>query len=208
MKKLIFSSSLLISSLFYSQSNRIIVEIDNSQKYIYETTLNKLLADSYKREIADGIRTHADRYFSDLQKIADYFEPIEDKNKPLLKYEIERLKVYGYDIINLLRDLEKDQLTGTKLKYTVEKSFKELNSLAEKQTFKELNIYKALADVKREVLSDVTDNVFLIMVQEISGVNKDDLLKLHSSSFTHLTLREFLMEQYEKAFFIKYKYQK
>lgn len=205
MKKLLFPIIFFVSGLYSSQSNTITVKIDDSQRYIYETTLNRLRADSYKREVADGIKSHADRYFTEVEKIEDYFSSIDVKYKPLLNHEIENLKIYGYDILNLLKDLEKNQLTGTKLKYTVEKAFSELNSLPQKHSFEELNMYKALTDIKRDVLATATDNVLLIMVQEISGIDKKQFLDLHKSSFTHLTQREFLLEQYEKYFFIKYR---
>lgn len=206
MKKLIFSSTLLISSLFYSQSNKIVVEIDDSRRYIYESTLNKLRADSYKREVADGIKIHADRYFTELQKIADFFNGIDEKHKQALNNEIDKMKVYGFDIINLLKDYEKDQMTGVKMKYVLEKASYELSHISEKQEFKDLIIYKALSDVKRDVLANTTDEILFVMVQDVSGIGGVDLLKMHKSDFTHLTLREFLLEQYEKYFFIKQKY--
>ncbi|NML55849.1 hypothetical protein [Chryseobacterium cheonjiense] len=207
MKKLIFPIVFFLSGLYSSQSNTITVKIDDSQRYIYETTLNRLRADSYKREVADAIKSHADRYFTELEKIADYFKDIDDIQKPTLQNELEKLKVYGYNILNLLQELDRNQLTGTKLKYTVEKAFSELNSTVQGQTFKELNIYKALVDVRKDVLATATDDVLFTMVQDVSGVSRIDLLRLHKSSFTHLTLRQFLIEQYEKYFLIKHKYQ-
>lgn len=206
MKKLIFSSSLLISSFFYSQSNRIIVEIDNSQKYIYETTLNKLRADSYKREIADAIKIQADNYFKELQKIADFFAPIDYQHKPMLNNEIDKLKVYGEDILKLLKDLENDRLTGVRMKYVMEKGKYELEHISEKQEFKELTIYRAFVNMRTDLFPAVSEDEFYIMIAEISGMNKESLQNLHKDKFTHLTLKEFLIEQYEKYYFIKAKY--
>jgi len=206
MKKLIFSSSLLISSLFCSQSNRLIVEIDNSQKYIYENTLNKLRADSYKREIAEGIKIHAENYFKELQKIADYFEPIDYQHKPMLNNEIEKLKVYGEDILKLLKDLDQDRLTGVRMKYVIAKGKYELEHLSDRQEFRELTIYRAFISMRTDLFPTVSEEDFFVMIKEISGVNKEQLIQLQKSNFTHLTLKEFLIEQYEKYYFLKAKY--
>lgn len=208
MRKL-FLFFILCSGFFANaqyETNRVIITIDNSQKYVYEATLNRLRADSYKREVADGIRNHADRYFTELQKLVDYFNGIEDKHKPLLKTEIDKLTVYGNDILDLLNDLEKNELTATKLKYTVEKAYSQLGSVSEKESFKELATYKALSDIKKDVLSDTTDKVLLIMVQELSGIDKDIILKEYDLNYSSVPFRQYLMDRYEKAFILKNKY--
>ena len=205
MKKLIFSSSLLFSSFMYSQSNRIIVEIDNSQKYIYESALNKLQADSYKREVLDGIKIQADNYFKELQSVADYYESVDQSHKYLLKNEIDRLKVYGYDILNLLTDLKEDKLTSTKMKHVLLSAQSQLQNIPNQQVFKELTIYKAISNFKTDIYPTSTDKMLFIMLQRESGMSENQIIDMHKNN-SNKPLRDFLIEEYEKAFFINHKY--
>ncbi|MGV8915198.1 MAG: hypothetical protein ACOH1X_07090 [Kaistella sp.] len=205
MKKLLLF--VLLPFLSFSQSShKITIEIDNSQKIIYENTLNKLKADYYKKENAVLIQNYADKYFSEVQKIADYFESIDPKYYPLLNKELNKLKKPGYDILNLLIDLENDNISINNTKYVIQKSFDQLTEVNKKDEFIDLNIYKSLSKIKLELLSTLDNKTLLETIKITGNVSELSLNQLYNEEYKEMPYRDFLLMQYEKYFFVQEKY--
>ena len=105
---------------------KIKVEIDNSAKYRYEEAYSKASIESSNREIADRIRGFADKYFTELRRNADYMSD-QRLNSAEVEAEFNRLKYYGEEMLKLLPLISTDELTGSKMVYTIEKAYEELN---------------------------------------------------------------------------------
>lgn len=127
MKK-IFLLFLVSPVILYAQlyDYKIKVEIDNSAKYRYEEAYYKASIDSSNREIADRIRGFADKYFTELRRNADYMSD-QRLNSAEVEAEFNRLKYYGEEMLKLLPLISTDEVTGSKMVYTIEKAFEELN---------------------------------------------------------------------------------
>lgn len=118
----------IVPNLFYSQlyDYKIKVEIDNSAKYRYEEAYYKASIESSNREIADRIKGFADKYFTELRRNADFMSE-QRLNSAEVEAEFERLKYYGEEMLRLLPLISTDEVTGSKMVYTIEKAYEELN---------------------------------------------------------------------------------
>ena len=156
MKKIIFLLVSILFSQLKSQEYKVKVEIDNSQRYVYESTYYKLKAEQYNQEIADGIKNYADKYFTNLQRAVDIkFNNAKNINYNRLNIEIERLKKYGTNILDLLYKLQNDELTASNMEYTIAKAFDELNY---SNQYGEL--YKIQIEMQNNTLTKMVDEMF------------------------------------------------
>lgn len=205
MKKILYSICICITVAISGQENRIVIEIDNTQKNIYDATLNKLRTDYYKRENADMIKNHADKYFTNLQRVADSFSNIAEEKRTDLHDEIERLKIYGINILNLLPILQKDELTPSNLKYTIDKANDELKYSVEQGQIKKLMPFIALSKIRQEVFPTASDEVLLIMLEKLTGWSEEQIFSMHFKVENEISFRDFLIKSYEQELVQKYK---
>ena len=127
MKK-IFLLFLVSPVILYAQlyDYKIKVEIDNSAKYRYEEAYYKASIENSNKEIADRIKGFADKYFTELRRNADFMSE-QGLNSAEVESEFNRLKYYGEEILKLLPLITTNEVTGSKMAYTVEKAYEELN---------------------------------------------------------------------------------
>lgn len=127
MKK-IFLLFLVSPVILYAQlyDYKIKVEIDNSAKYRYEEAYYKASIENSNKEIADRIKGFADKYFTELRRNADFMSE-QGLNSAEVEAEFNRLKYYGEEMLKLLPLISTDELTGSKMVYTIEKAYEELN---------------------------------------------------------------------------------
>lgn len=127
MKK-IFLLFLVSPVILYAQlyDHKIKVEIDNSTKYRYEEAYYRASIDQSNKEIADGIKGYADKYFTALRRNADYVNE-QKLNSPEVEAEFKRLRYYGEEILNLIPQMNSNEFTGNKMVNTIEKAFEELS---------------------------------------------------------------------------------
>lgn len=202
--KCCFILAFLSISSFYGQNKNIVIEIDNSQKLIYESTLSKLRANSYKKENADMIKNHADAYFSNLQRVSDAYADIVNEKKSDLRNEIDRLMVFGENILKLLSLLQNDNLTGSNLKYTIDKANSEIQYSVTSGNLKKLIPFVALKQIRRDVFPTANDETLLIMLEKISGWSEEEIFSMHFKVENKISFRDFLIKKYEEQMITKY----
>lgn len=195
MKKILLPLFLLSVTLMLAQTNRLIIEVDHSQKYLYESTYSSLKADFYKREAADKVKNHADKYFTELQRMSDQLtnygiQPDE------MTAEFNRLKNYGNNILNLLVLMQSDNTTGENLKYTIEKAWDELNYSIENGELKKLTSKAgAIAGFQK-----YSDTEILNTIKKFSGQDSEDLKKEYVSQTKFFTFRTFIIDRVYQLF--------
>ncbi|SFI14694.1 hypothetical protein [Halpernia frigidisoli] len=170
MKKYLLIVVVFVGVFANAQSNKIVVEIDRSNQYLYESTYNRIKADQYKKQSADKLKNFADRYFENLETIAtNLLKSGADYNA--VNIEVKRLKLFGDEIIKLAPYLESDQLTVEQVEYTVKRANQELNHSYQvgvlKQLMKEVSITKAI--------NTFTYEQILQTIKYMSGINEKEL---------------------------------
>lgn len=117
------------------------------------------------------------------------------KKKDILKFkpvrdELEKLKLPGYDIINLLNDLNKDDLTISKMQFTVENAFSKLKA-AENENSLTMQTVKKFFIMRQ--LEYIDDETLLTMLANESKTPKDEILKHYKSSSKDIPYRHYLI---------------
>lgn len=196
MKTKLLILSFVILSIFgksqYYNDNTIRIELTENQRYTYEAELNRLRANSYKKETADLIKNWSDKFTTELRRLNDFY-----KDKPInlerYKNEISRLQNYNIEILDLLGLLESNDLTQEKMKYTIEKAFSELNYSSKNGELK--SISDDFSDKHIEsLLINESDNVLEILINKNTGYTPQELKEHYAKSSKTKSYRDFLIQ--------------
>lgn len=183
----------LLSHSIKSQitEHKLTVEIDNSSQYRYDAAYNNAVANQYNKEIAENIKNSADRYFTTLRLAADF---INDKkiNSKEIENEIDRLKVFGQDILDLLPLLNNDELTANKVGYTLEKAKGELEYSITNKNGRLSRIIKK--NIMTQQFNMMTDDLLISSINHETGKSKESIKALcENSTDLHKCLVETLV---------------
>ncbi|UBB89957.1 hypothetical protein J4771_00985 [Candidatus Kaistella beijingensis] len=176
MKKILFLSIILFlanNAQAQLTEYKVRVEIDNSLQNVYDAAYYKASANYYKKENADMIKNHADRYFTALNRIVDF---INDKkiNSNEVELEINRLKDYGENILKLLPKLENDEVTGSNAQYTIEKANEELQYSTGNPNGNLLKIIKK--NIMIQQFTNLTNEELVLFISRETGKSKENIL--------------------------------
>lgn len=167
------------------------VEIDNSTKYAYDIAYSKAKSDYYRKETADIIKMHADNFFTTLNRNVDYLNE-QKLNSDEMRSEIMRLKYLGEDIMLLLPMMDSGELTGTKIKHTIEKANSELDYSMNNRNGNAVKImYK---NIILQQFGNDSDDVLVAAIKMETGESTESILNYCKDKVLHDCLLMRLVE--------------